>query len=154
MILNEKLISQNVIVNPESSDRWDIIAKLIRLAESNDYVPENTSEGLIKALIDREKTMSTGIGNNIAIPHCRVSFVDEVKVLLCISKNGLEFESLDGQPVNLVVMLIVPEDKQTQHVRTLASIARVLMDDSFKQGLIEQPSPESVMDYIKENIND
>lgn len=154
MILKEKLLSKNILIENEKQDRWGIISKLVNLADQNEYIPSNTSEDIIKALNDREETMSTGIGNNIAIPHCRVSQVDEAKIMLCISEFGIEFDSLDGMPVNLVVMLIVPEQQQNQHVRTLASIARVLMDENFKKQLIHQNSSEEAFQFLQANIND
>ena len=70
--------------------------------------------------------MSTGIGSGVAIPHCSVSLVDELKVVIGLSKEGIAFEAIDKMPVHIFILLIVPKNKFQEHIKTLALIAKTL----------------------------
>ncbi|UCD57499.1 MAG: PTS sugar transporter subunit IIA, partial [Candidatus Hydrogenedentota bacterium] len=96
-----------------------------------------------------ERSMSTGMERGIAIPHANSPLIDEVVGALGISKTGIPFESLDGQPVQLVILLVIPKDKFQQHVRTLAGIARLFNQDQMTRALRNATSAEGAMEIIR-----
>lgn len=154
MILKNDLLLENIFVNPGVEDRWELIDYVINSAVKNNYINPDFKIIIRDALFDREKTMSTGIGNCIAVPHCRCNCVEDIKIFLCISKDGIEFESLDGSPAKVVVFFIVPESKKSGHVNNLAMIARLFMNEDFKNNLILQENPLNVLEFLKTNIKD
>ena len=83
------------------------------------------------ALMAREHLGSTGLGNGIAIPHCRVKNCSEIVGSLVTLKEPVDFDAIDGKPVDLLFVLIVPEERTDEHVRTLAAVAELLSDEDF-----------------------
>ena len=154
MILKNNLLLENIFVNLDIKDRWQLIDYVISSGVRNGYIEKSIEEVIKNALIEREKTMSTGIGNCIAVPHCRCNCVEDIKIFLCISKDGIEFDSLDGTPAKVVVFLIVPESKQAGHINNLAMIARLFMNNDFKNNLILQENPVNVLEFLKTSIKD
>lgn len=78
--------------------------------------------------------MSTGIGNGVAILHCSSSKVNNIITVMALTPKGLNFEAIDNEPVKIVILLIVPKDKLTQHIKTLANIAKMMTDSSSCKG--------------------
>ncbi|MBN1498990.1 MAG: PTS sugar transporter subunit IIA [Spirochaetes bacterium] len=154
MILKDDLLLGNIIINPVVKDRWELIRLVIDNGCRNNYIEPEVSENIVQSLYEREEVMSTGVGNFIAIPHCNVDFIDKVKIFLVISSEGINFDSIDGLPAKIIIILIVPVSKKQEHVRTLASIARVLIDDNFKNELLKKTTSEEVTAYFKENLED
>lgn len=130
------LLSESQIV-PEmvSEERWDAISELVDcLIKADRFDPEDR-EGILDAIRQREQTMSTGIGFGIAIPHTSSDKVDEVVAAFGRSVKGVQFESLDGQPVFFIVLFVVPKDQFQTHLRTLAAIAKFLNDKTVRDEL-------------------
>ncbi len=101
-------------------------------------------EDVIRNILRREQLGSTGIGRNVAIPHAKHASVDRLIGTLAISRNGIPFDSLDGLPVNVLVMLISPQDRPGDHLRALEFVSRSLRDDAFVNSLKQAKSPEEV----------
>ncbi len=95
------------------------------------------SEDIISSLLNREKSMSTGIGSGVAIPHCSVHYVDELKCAMAIAPQGIDFEALDNGLVQIFIMLIVPKNKFQDHIKTLALIAKTLNIPEEREKLIK-----------------
>lgn len=149
MILSDYLTKNNILVKTRSTSRWDLIRELVDNTISNgDLDSENKAE-ITRALIDREKSMSTGIGNGVAIPHCTTSLIDDIVVLLAITKKGIDFDSIDNLPVRLVILLLVPKNKLSQHIKTLANIAKLMSNDTLRQKLLDLKTPEAILKEIK-----
>ena len=100
--------------------------------------------------MEREKLGSTGIGQGVAIPHGKSDSVESLVAALGVSKRGVDFESLDGEPVNLIFLLVAPPDSAGQHLKALARISRLLKDKFFRQALREAKSLEEIQRIIKE----
>ena len=79
--------------------------------------------------------MSTGIGFGVGLPHASTEFVSDLVTVVGRSRNGIEFDSLDGKPVNLVMLFLVPQGQFQKHLNTLASLAKLLQDEDFRAGL-------------------
>lgn len=104
---------------------------------------------VLAALMERENSMSTGIGLGIAIPHASTPHVSDCNAFLAILKKGVEFQSVDNEPVRIAVLLLLPRDKFERHIKTLASIARLFNDVEFRKHVLTAPTPEAVHDLIK-----
>ena len=92
-------------------------------------------EDVIRAILKRELLGSTGIGRGVAIPHTKHTSVDRLIGTVAISRPGVGFESLDGEPVHVLVLLISPQDRPGDHLRALENVSRSLRDDSFVRSL-------------------
>ena len=149
MILSKNLKKQNIIIKSKSSTRWDLIEEMLDLVIKNNDVKKEQREPLKTALIEREKSMSTGIGRGVAIPHCTTDAVSELIVALAFCENGIDFDSIDNQPVKIVVFLLVPKDKFKQHLKTLANIAKLMNHEKLREQLSEAKKPENVIKIIK-----
>jgi PTS system fructose-specific IIA component len=149
MVLSENLNPLSILVNSESKTRWDIIKEMVAHAVRNSLIPAGTENDITQALIEREKSMSTGIGKGVAIPHCTVTNVDDIVVLMATNGKGINFDAIDSLPVKIVIMLLVPKSKLTQHIKTLANIAKVMSDDGFKDRILSFTKADELLDFIK-----
>lgn len=102
-------------------------------------------EKYIKGIYQREEEFTTGIGNGIAIPHCKSDCVKEAAFTLVKLKNSVEWQSLDDAPVNYVIMLAAPNSKENVHLKMLSSLAANLMDDDFRDSLVSATSIEEIV---------
>ena len=108
------------------------------------------SAKVIEVLQQREKLGSTGIGDGLAIPHGKISTLDEIVVAFGRSKKGVDFDSLDGKPVHIFFLLLAPENSVGQHLKVLAKISKMFKKDNFRQKLIETESKSNLYKLIIE----
>ena len=149
MVLSENLSPYSILVNSESKTRWDIIKEMVAHAVTHSLIPAGAENDITQALVEREKSMSTGIGKGVAIPHCTVTSVDDLVVLMATNGKGINFDAIDSLPVKIVIMLLVPKSKLSQHIKTLANIAKVMSDDTFKEKLLSFASAEEILEFIR-----
>ena len=149
MSLLENLKKNNILVKPTAKNRWEIIEEMVELAVKNKEISHDDAETVKNALIEREKSMSTGIGNGVAIPHCSTSKVSSIITVMAFTPKGLNFEAIDNEPVKIVILLIVPKDKLTQHIKTLANIAKMMSDAGLREKLLEQKTSDSILKTLK-----
>ena len=148
MKLSEFIRPELVKVGLEAEDKWDAITQLIDLVvEAKEVEPEHRPK-IIEVVFDRERSMSTGMERGIAIPHANSDLIEEVVGAIGISKKGIDFESLDKLPAQLIVLLVIPKDKFQRHVRTLAGIARLFNHDQMANALRNAETAEEVMKII------
>jgi mannitol/fructose-specific phosphotransferase system IIA component (Ntr-type) len=148
MILADNLNSSGILIYSETKTRWDIIKDMVHCASTSSFIPKEDEEKVHSALVAREKSMSTGIGKGVAIPHCTIPNIKNLIVLLATSQKGINFDSIDSLPVRIVIMLLVPKEKLEFHIKTLASIAKLMSDEIFKQGLLALTSSDAIVSYI------
>ncbi|MBU45760.1 MAG: PTS sugar transporter subunit IIA [Spirochaetaceae bacterium] len=110
---------------------------------------DSNLEKVWEALREREVSMSTGIGLGVAIPHCSSEWVDEVLVSLAVLTDPLEFQAVDDEPVQIVVLLLMPRNRFDKHIKTLASIARMFNDESFRQKILKASSEQEIFELIQ-----
>jgi PTS system nitrogen regulatory IIA component len=101
-------------------------------------------ELMVNTLLDREKLGSTGIGDGIAIPHGKLADLDELIVTFGRSKEGVDFDSMDGKPANLFFLLLAPENTTGLHLKALAKISKMMKDNAFRKKLIEAKSKDEL----------
>ena len=149
MVLSENLKKNNILIDISAKTRWEAIEQMLDLAVRNGEIRADEYDIIKKALVDREKSMSTGIGKGVAIPHCTTSKVDTVIIIMATSKTGIDFGSVDNLPVNIIILLIVPKNKLTQHIKTLANIAKMMNNSELRRGIQVYDNPEKILKAIK-----
>lgn len=105
---------------------------------------------VMEVLLDRERLGSTGIGDNIAIPHGKIAQLTELKLSFGRSLKGVDFDSMDGKPSHLFFLLLAPADSAGLHLKALAKISRMLMSQSFRDNLMKAPGVEEIYRLIAE----
>jgi mannitol/fructose-specific phosphotransferase system IIA component (Ntr-type) len=151
MTLGDILQPENIVPDLKAADRWGAIDELInRLVESGRIKVENR-DAIAAVVRRRENSMSTGIGFGIGIPHASTDLITEVSAAFGRSRQGLDFDALDNQPVTLVMLFLVPQGQFQKHLRTLADIAKLLHKREFRQALEDAPDAAAMFRIIQEN---
>lgn len=148
MILTQILQPTCVKVPLDSRDKYSAITELVDLLSEHRLVFDRDTT--LDAVFIREKTRSTGIGSGIAIPHGKCTAVRELVMALGIAREPIDFESVDGKPVHIVILLVSPTDQTGPHIQALARISRLMLDDSFKEALERAPSSQAAYDLMSE----
>ncbi len=143
-LLDEKFI----LTDFKSDDKEYVINELIDLYKENDKV--NDIEIVRKAILDREKIMSTGVGNGFAIPHGKTNAVTDVIAAFGKTKNDIDYDALDGNPVHLVFLLVGRDDMVSKHIKLLSRISRLMNKDEFRERLVNSNSKEEIINIFKE----
>lgn len=147
MKITEILSKSAVKIDIESVEKEDVLKELVDVLDAVKNVGDKKS--IVKALIERENLGSTGIGQGIAIPHGKTDNVDELTAVLGISRKGVNFESLDGELVYILFLLVAPKDSAGPHLKALAQISRLLRDSFFCDLLKRCKSAEEVYELIR-----
>jgi PTS system fructose-specific IIA component/PTS system nitrogen regulatory IIA component len=111
-------------------------------------------ESIVEAILKREELGSTGIGRGVAVPHTKHSSIDRLVGTVAISSEGVDFDSLDGEKVHLLFLLVSPPDRPGDHLRALENISRQLRDDTFCRFLKQSKSPQDVWQLLEEADNE
>lgn len=145
MIVDENLIELDL----DAVDKFDAIYKLAKFAKKINKI--NSIEDYVKSVLEREKEFTTGVGNGIAIPHGKCKAVNEAMIVFGRCKEPLEWESLDGNPVEMIFMLGVPEENVDNiHLKILSNLSRKLMDEDFVKSLMKSKSKKEVIDTLNQ----
>ena len=107
-------------------------------------------EGIVKAILKREELVSTGIGRGVAVPHTKHPSVSKLVGTVAVSQEGIDFQSLDGEPVQLFFLLVSPPDRPGDHLRALENISRQLRDESFCRLLKAAKEPVDIQHLLAE----
>lgn len=150
MDLADILTKEQIVPELCASDRWQAIDELIDHLVTTGKIKAEDREPIAAVVKKRESSMSTGIGFGIGIPHASTDLIYEVVGALGRSRTGVNFGALDNQPVNLVVLFLVPQGHFQKHLQTLANIAKLLHKAEFRQALETAPNAEGMLDVIKE----
>ncbi len=145
MMLANLLSAGQIIPEMQSDERWEAIEEIVKRLVTAGRIEEKDTETILSSLKQREETMSTGIGFGIAIPHASSDHVEDVVAGFGRSKAGIEFDSLDNEPVHFIVLFIVPRDQFQTHLRTLAAIAKFLNDRTVRDELAQATDAESIL---------
>lgn len=137
-----------ITTNLEAMDKEGVIKELVELLAKTQSIRDK--EKLIKSLLEREALGSTGIGQGVAIPHCKSESVKEVVAAFGISHKGVNFESLDGERAYIFFLLVAPQDTTGPHLKVLARISRLLKDKYFRDALKAAADEKELFRIIKE----
>ena len=147
MRLTELLNPQAVNTRLRARTKRDAIAELVELLETAHGIDSHGE--VLDRVLRREAMMSTGIGNGVAIPHGKAKLVDRMVAACGVSPEGIEFESVDGEPARLFILLVAPESGGAMHVKVLANISRLLKEESVRQSLREAAGPEAFVAALR-----
>ncbi|HEO69848.1 MAG TPA: PTS sugar transporter subunit IIA [Candidatus Hydrogenedentes bacterium] len=149
MLLSELLHPGVVTTDLEAQDKLEAIHELVDLLVSAHEIPMALRDHVVDCVVQRECSMSTGMEHGIALPHGASERVRDIIGALGIARRGIPFESLDGQPAKLVILLVLPKRNFQGHVRTLAGIAHLMNNADFRAKLLATVDPEAVLDLIE-----
>ena len=146
-----QLLAPELVVHPlAAGDKWDAIQQLLRAAVDAGSVRADAFDAVHNALVQRERSMSTGMDHGVAIPHAAVDEVDDVVTVLGIAPDGIPFGSLDGLPARILVCLVIPRAKKLLHIKTLADIARLLSKAEVRDALLASADAASALELVRE----
>ena len=132
----------------KSQQKEEVIRELVQLLVRAGSIKDKDVAKLVQTLLKRESLGSTGIGQGVAIPHGKSDCVSRLIAAFGVSKAGVPFESLDGEPVHLFFLLVAPEDSAGPHLKALARISRLLKDKHFRDTLRTAKDERSLVKII------
>jgi PTS system nitrogen regulatory IIA component len=148
MKITDILVQDAVILDLASRAKRDVLSEMAKaLAAAEPGVDEAR---LLDVLVEREKLQSTGIGEAVAIPHGKLPGIGRLLASFARSREGVDFDSIDGAPTHLFFLLVVPEHSGGQHLKALARISRFFRDAAFRKRLLEAESRDEVCRAIEE----
>ena len=145
------LSDRSFLVNFEASSKKNVLDELTKLAEKNFKID---SQNLLETLIKREKLGSTGVGNGIAIPHANCPNIDKPKVFVAILSNSLDFNANDDQPVDIIFLLLAPDNSSSEHLQALALVSRLLRNKEVTTKLRGCKNAESAFAVISQSVQE
>jgi fructose-specific phosphotransferase system IIA component len=151
MRLTEILKPQNIKVPLEAKIKTDAIGELVNLLAANGDLTD--PKKVLEAVLDREATRTTGIGNGLAIPHGKCTGTDHLVMAIGRPATPIDFQAIDGRPVNLIWLLSSPPDKTGPHIHALARISRLMTIDRFRQALTTAKTAQEIFDSIVQQEN-
>ena len=137
------LAVETISLDLKGSTKEEILSEMVDLMVASGHIRDR--DAVLRAIVDREKRMSTGMQNGIAIPHGKTDSVDCLLAALGIQRSGVDFGALDGQPSTIFVMTVSPDSRTGPHIQFLAEISRPLNDASVRSKLLAATSREEVL---------
>lgn len=150
MNLGDILAPDQILPDLKAANRWEAIDELLNTLVESGKIKAEHRQSIAAVVKKRETSMSTGIGFGIGIPHASTDLIYEVVGALGRSRKGVDFDALDNQPVNLVMLFLVPQGQFQKHLHTLANIAKLLHKKEFRQALEDAPDRDVMFQIIKE----
>jgi len=135
MRMGDFVVREAIIPSLTASSKEAVVRRMVEGLRDAGYFRGADLEDIIRALLKRELLGSTGIGRGVAIPHTKHVSVDRLVGAVAVSPQGVAFDSIDGEPVHIFVLLISPQDRPGDHLRALENISRTLRDDAFVRAL-------------------
>ncbi len=151
MILTQILQPDCIKVPVENRDKEAVITELVDLLNVNGLLLDR--DEALEAVLTRERTQSTGTGAGIAIPHGKCNAVKELVMAIGIAHELIEFNSIDGKPVTILILLVSPADQTGPHIQALATISRLMLNEEFRQQLEKVTSSDEVYELLNNQEN-
>ncbi|MCK4885757.1 MAG: PTS sugar transporter subunit IIA [Planctomycetes bacterium] len=148
MSLIDLIVEKIVKVPLESKDKPDVIRELVQILKDAGEIDD--FDAVLKAIQDREFKGSTGLQDGIAVPHGKTDSVSTLKLAIGISPEGIDFDSLDGKPSNLIFLLVAAPDMSGPHVEALAEIAKIANSKAFCKSLVSASNSQEVVELMRD----
>jgi PTS system nitrogen regulatory IIA component len=148
MKITDILVRDAVILDLRSRGKREVLAEMAQALAGAE--PGVDAERLLEVLMEREKLQSTGIGEAVAIPHGKLPGLSRLLASFARSREGVDFDSIDGHATHLFFLLVVPEQSGGQHLKALARISRFFRDAAFRKRLLEAATRDEVCRAIEE----
>ncbi|RKY54930.1 MAG: hypothetical protein DRP89_04245 [Candidatus Neomarinimicrobiota bacterium] len=146
MELSEILTPDLIIYPLEANSKEEVILVLVdRLYKTKKIANPDTA---VKAVLEREKMMTTGVGKGVALPHGKYGDIDDVVISVGISIKGIDFDAVDGQPVHIFVLLLTPERFPNKHLKLLSKFSRMLNKAKCREEILDAVSAEEIAETI------
>ena len=149
MKIKEFLGKDCIMVDLEKTDKEGHIREIVSILEKAGKVSSDKVEKIIERLMERERMGSTGIGEGVAIPHIKIEDVSSIIGALGISRKGVDFDSLDGEPVYISFLLLTPVEARNEHLKALSEISIFLKDRYYRQELRNSENSKHAYKLIK-----
>ncbi len=150
--LLDYLDKRNILLKIKGRSKKSILTFLVDNLISTKKIDKGCKKEVIKALLHREEMGSTAIGGGIALPHARLEGIKRVTLCIGISKEGVDFDSLDGEPVHVIVLLLSNQKEAGLHLKSLAFLARILKDKNFVRRLTTVTTPDEVISLLQRQL--
>lgn len=148
MNMRRMLEEENILMNLKSTTKEGIIEEMLDLLTQNGKIKDRDSA--LKAIMERERKMSTGMQHGIAIPHGKTDSLvgNKLVTALAIKKEGVDFGALDGQPSKIFIMTLSPLNRTGPHIQFLAEMSQILNDVQKRERILESQTPQEVMEIL------
>ena len=146
MKIEEILKKESVIADLLGDSKEKVIKEMTQCLKKNNFIKND--QALFETLMEREKLGSTGIGENVAIPHGKSDEVTQIITVLARSKKGVEFESLDQKPVHFVCMVIAPAHSTGQHLKVLARVSRIFKNQGIREEILKAENSDTIYSIL------
>ena len=150
MRMSDFVDKESISADLAASTKEGVIREMVENLRQAGYFKGADSEDVVKEILRRELLGSTGIGRGVAIPHTKHGSVDRLIGTVAVSRGGVAFESLDGEPVQVFVMLISPKDRPGDHLRALENVSRNLRDDTFVRSLRQATTRDMIWGLLED----
>ena len=147
MLLSELLSADRVKVPLGSRTKSDVLRELVELVTRGRNGQD--ADSILSSVRDREMVLSTGIGGGVAIPHGKTPSVDQLVLVAGVAPQPIDFDALDGKPVQLFFLLVGPESASGAHVKALSRISRLLRREQLRADLVAATSPEEFLRIVR-----
>ncbi len=148
MNIMDFLCKDAITLDLKAQNKKDAIIELIELLKESKKIKK--TDEIIDVVLERENLGSTGVGHGVAIPHGKTDVLSEQVGVLGISKKGIEFNSLDGEPVYIIFLLVGPVEVTGQHLKALSKISRLFKDKFLRQAIKDAQTKEDVVKIIQQ----
>lgn len=150
MELMELLTEDMIRTGIESTNKREVIEELLDLMVAKHELRVIHRHQVLEEIMKRENAYSTGIGNGVAMPHARLSFISDPVTAFGVCRDGVDFQSIDGLPVKVVILLLTPADSHDEHLKTIANIAHLMSRRKLPGRLAASSSAAEVMEILEE----
>lgn len=150
MKIVEFLSKKAITANLKSTTKDDTIKELVDLLIGAGDIDKKDRAKIIEALMAREALGSTAIGHNVGIPHAKLDCVKHLVAAFGLSQKGVDFDSLDGEPVYIFFLLLAPQDSAGPHLKALARISRLTKDKFFRDSLHQAQDEKTILKIISQ----
>jgi len=140
------LTKDTIVMKLKSNSKDGVIEELIDVLVASGKIKDR--KAALKAVVDREKKMSTGLQNGIAIPHGKTDTIDSLVASMGISPEGIAFESLDGLPAQIILLTVSPASRTGPHIQFLADVSRVLHNEETRKRVLSAVTEEEVQELL------
>ncbi len=150
MRMTDFVVREAIIPDLTATSKEAVIREMVGSLGTTGFFKGADTEDIVKAVLKRELLGSTGIGRGVAIPHTKHTSVERLIGTVAVSRQGVSFDSLDGEPVHVFILLISPQDRPGDHLRALENVSRSLRDDGFVRSLRQATTREAIWDLLGE----
>jgi nitrogen PTS system EIIA component len=150
MKLLDFVVREAILVDLQATGKEEAIREMVGSLHRAGRLADNDVESVIRAILGREELGSTGIGQGVAVPHTRHPTLQRLIGTVALSRRGVDFAALDGEPVDIFFLLVSPQNQPGDHLRALENISRHLKDERFVSFLRQAQTRENVIEVLEE----